>query len=56
MTGNALDIPGVAPKPENPESDTSGRETTSAPKAGLRFAISDTAAIMMPDNRILMMK
>jgi hypothetical protein len=39
-----------------PSRDTSGRETISAPKAGLRFAISETAAMMMPDNRILTMK
>src|ERR1019366_9721663 len=36
--------------------DTSGSDATSAPKAGLRFAISDTAAMMIPDRRALRAK
>jgi hypothetical protein len=36
--------------------DTKGNETISAPKAGLRFATSDTTAMIMPDNAHLMMK
>ena len=31
-------------------SDTNGNDTTKAPKAGLRRAISDTAMIINPDN------
>src|SRR5258705_3576496 len=36
-----------------PKSDTSGRDATKAPKAGLRRAISDTAMTMIPDKRAL---
>jgi hypothetical protein len=37
-------------------SESSGSDTTSAPNAGLRLAISDTAAMMMPDNAHLITK
>jgi hypothetical protein len=39
-----------------PSKDTKGSETISAPNAGLRFATSDTTAMMMPDNAHLMTK
>jgi len=39
-----------------PKSDTNGNETMSAPKAGLRFATSDTTAMIMPDKVHLIMK
>jgi len=39
-----------------PSSETSGSEATSAPNAGLRFAISDTTATMMPDSAHLTIK
>jgi hypothetical protein len=37
-------------------SESSGSDTTSAPNAGLRLAISDTAAMMMPDIAHLITK
>ena len=36
--------------------DTKGNETISAPNGGLRFATSDTTAMMMPDKMHLMTK
>jgi hypothetical protein len=39
-----------------PSRETSGSETTSAPNAGLRFAITDTTATMMPDSAHLTTK
>ena len=37
-----------------PRTEIKGREATNAPNPGLRFAISETAAMMMPDNAALM--
>ena len=37
-------------------SDTSGRDTMSAPKAGALRETSDTIAMMRPDSRALMMR
>src|SRR5579864_7710624 len=39
-----------------PKSDTKGSETISAPKLGLRFATSDTTAMMIPDKAHFMIK
>ncbi|MET0706687.1 MAG: hypothetical protein ABWY82_07550, partial [Tardiphaga sp.] len=45
----ALGIAGGAPELENAEQRDKREETASPPNAGLRvFAISDTAAMMMP--------
>ena len=38
------------------KSDTKGRETINAPKLGLRLAISDATAMMIPDKAHLMIK
>lgn len=39
-----------------PRIETSGSEATSAPKPGLRRAISDTAATITPESTALMTK
>src|SRR4051794_13689990 len=39
-----------------PSNETSGSETINAPNAGLRFATSETTAMITPDNAHLMTK
>jgi hypothetical protein len=56
MTGDPLDVTSISLKQNIANSDTNGRETISAPKAGLRFATSDTTAMMMPDKAHLATK